>query len=259
MRNRNQGLSLVNGCLLALILLSLAISVSAQLPTGTILGVAKDSSGASVPGATITVMNVDTSATRTIVTGDDGAYRVPELPTGHYEVRAEHAGFKKSTHSGITLEVTEQAVINFTFEVGTSEQEVVVTGEAPQVNTQDATLGGLVSETSIKDLPLNGRNYIDLSLLQPGVTRDKNIGNSNTGGGGGFGTTFSVNGAPDRSNNFTLDGAVLQNQFGRNPSSEGGTTLGVEGIKEYKVITTNFAAEYGLNMGSQMVMVSSNG
>jgi hypothetical protein len=116
-----------------------------------------------------------------------------------------------------------------------------------------------VSDTAIKDLPLNGRNYIDLTLLQPGVTKDKNIGNSATGGGGGFGTTFSVNGAPDRSNNFTLDGAVLQNQFARNPSSEGGTTLGVEGIKEYKVITTNFQAEYGVTMGSQSVMVSANG
>jgi hypothetical protein len=184
MGNRKLVFSLVNGWVLALILLSMAVSVSAQLPTGTILGVAKDSSGASVPGSTITIMNVDTGATRTVMTGEDGAYRVPELPTGHYEVRAEHAGFKKATHSGITLEVTEQAVVNFAFEVGSSEQEVVVTGEVPQVNTQDATLGGLVTETSIKDLPLNGRNYIDLSLLQPGVTRDKNIGTSATGGGG---------------------------------------------------------------------------
>ena len=126
---------------------------------------------------------------------------------------------------------------------------MTVTAEASVVNTQDATLGGLVSETAIKDLPLNGRNYVDLSLLQPGVTRDKNIGNSNTGGGGGFGTTFSVNGAPDRSNNFTLDGAILQNQFGRNPSTEGDTTLGVEGIKEYKVITTNFAGRIRRNHG----------
>ena len=192
-------------------------------------------------------------------TGDDGTYRVPELPVGHYEVRGEHAGFKTETQRGITLEVTDQDVINFTFEVGSSQQEVTVSAEVSVVNTQDATLGGLVTETAIKDLPLNGRNYVDLTLLQPGVTKDKNIGDSATGGGGGFGTTFSVNGAPDRSNNFTLDGAVLQNQFARNPSSEGDTTLGVEGIKEYKVITTNFQAEYGVTMGSQTVMVSSNG
>jgi Carboxypeptidase regulatory-like domain/TonB dependent receptor len=242
-------------CLAALI----AIPIAAQLPTGTILGVAKDSSGGVLPNATITITNVDTSFKRTVSTADDGSYRVPELPVGHYEVRGEHSGFKTETQRDITLQVTDQAVINFTFEVGSSEQQVTVSAEVSVVNTQDATLGGLVTETAIKDLPLNGRNYVDLTLLQPGVTKDKNIGNSVTGGGGGFGTTFSVNGAPDRSNNFTLDGAVLQNQFARNPSSEGGTTLGVEGIKEYKVITTNFQAEYGVTMGSQTVMVSSNG
>jgi hypothetical protein len=237
----------------------LAIPAVAQLPTGTILGVAKDSSGAVLPDTIITLTNVDTGAKRTVTTGDDGSFRVPELPVGHYEARGEHAGFKTETQRGITLQVTDQAIINFSLEVGSTQQEVMVTAEVSVVNTQDATLGGLVTETAIKDLPLNGRNYVDLTLLQPGVTKDKNIGNSATGGGGGFGTTFSVNGAPDRSNNFTLDGAVLQNQFARNPSSEGGTTLGVEGIKEYRVITTNFQAEYGVTMGSQTVMVSAGG
>ncbi|HET6145493.1 MAG TPA: carboxypeptidase-like regulatory domain-containing protein [Candidatus Acidoferrales bacterium] len=237
----------------------LVMPAIAQLPSATILGVAKDSSGGVVPNTTITITEVDTGAKRVLTTAEDGTYRAPELPVGHYEVRGEHAGFKTETQHNITLEVTDQAVVNFTFEVGSAQQEVSVSAEVSVVNTQDATLGGLVTETAIKDLPLNGRNYVDLSLLQPGVTKDKNIGNSATGGGGGFGTTFSVNGAPDRSNNFTLDGAVLQNQFARNPSSEGGTTLGVEGIKEYRVITTNFAAEYGVTMGSQTVMVSANG
>jgi hypothetical protein len=237
----------------------MAVPAVAQLPTGTILGVAKDSSGAVLPDTTITITNVDTGLKRTVLTANDGTFREPELPVGHYEVKGEHAGFKTETQRGINLEVTDQAIINFTLEVGSTQQEVVVNAEVSVVNTQDATLGGLVSDTSIKDLPLNGRNYVDLSLLQPGVTKDKNIQNNLSGGGGGFGTTFSVNGAPDRSNNFTLDGAVLQNQFARNPGSEGGTTLGVEGIKEYRVITTNFAAEYGVTMGSQTVMVSANG
>src|ERR1035437_10119256 len=255
MRNRNQGLSLVNGCLLALILLSVAISVSAQVSTGIILGVAKDTSGASVPGATITITNVDTNATRTIVTGDDGAYRVPALLVGHYQVKAEHAGFKTETRSGIILEVAQEAVVNVDFQVGTAEQQVLVTGEAPVVNTSNATLGGIVNEQKMQDLPLNGRNYVDLSLLQPGVTPDRNHGTT----GGAVGTSFSANGAPVRSNNFTLDGAILQTQNGRNPTSLAGTTLGVDGVKEYKVITSNFPAEYGLTMGSQMVIVSKGG
>src|ERR1700676_4100763 len=194
----------------------MAIPVAAQLPTGTILGVAKDASGGVLPNTTISITNVDTGLKRTVSTADDGTYRVPELPVGHYEIKGEHAGFKTETQQGITLEVTDQAVINFTFEVGSSEQQVTVSAEVSVVNTQDATLGGLVSDTSIKDLPLNGRNYVDLTLLQPGVTRDKNIGNSATGGGGGFGTTFSVNGAPDRPNNSRVHGAGPQNNLRRN-------------------------------------------
>ena len=256
MRNHNQGFSLLNGCLLVLILLSLAISVSAQVTsTGTILGMAKDSSGASVPGATITITNVDTNATRTIVTGDDGAYRVPALPVGHYQVKAEHPGFKTETRAGIILEVAQEAVVNLDFQVGTAEQQVLVTGEAEIVNTQDATLGGIVNEQKMQDLPLNGRNYVDLSLLQPGVSADNHHGTT----GGAVGTSFSANGAPVRSNNFTLDGAILQTQNGRNPTSLAGTTLGVDGIREYKIITSNFPAQYGLTMGSQMVIVSKGG
>src|SRR6202049_579701 len=183
------------------VLILLAIPAVAQLPTATILGVAKDTSGGVLPNATVTATNVETCLTRTVKTGDDGAFRLPELPVGHYEVRGEHAGFKTDTRKGITLEVTDQAVINLTFEVGSEAQQVIVTGEAPMVNTQDATLGGTVSETKMEELPLNGRNYIDLALYQPGVNQDKNQRNSQ-------GTSFSVNGAPVRSNNFTLDGAI---------------------------------------------------
>ena len=128
-----------------------------------------------------------------------------------------------------------------------------MTGEAPMVNTQDATLGGTVNETKMAELPLNGRNYIDLALYQPGVNQDKNQRNQS-------GTTFSVNGAPPRSNNFTLDGAILQTSMGRSPvAGESGDALGLDGIKEYRIVTGTFQAEYGLAMGSQMVAVSKGG
>src|SRR6202040_2212388 len=100
--------------------------------------------------------------------------------------------------------------------------------EAPMINTQDATLGVIVNETKMTELPLNGRNYIDLALYQPGVDQDKNQRNSQ-------GTTFSVNGAPPRSNNFTLDGAILQTMLGRSPvAGDSGNALGLDGIKEYE-------------------------
>src|SRR6202049_4720545 len=234
------------------VLILLAIPAVAQLPTATILGVAKDTSGGVLPNATVTATNVETCLTRTVKTGDDGAFRLPELPVGHYEVKGEHAGFKTETRKGITLEVTDQAVINLTFEVGSTDQQVVVTEEASIVNTQNATLGGLVNEQNIKPLPLNGRNCVDLSLLQPGVSPDRNIRDQ--------GTSFSVNGAPPRSNNFTLDGAILQNSTGRNPAvGDSGDSLGVDGIKEYRIVPGISQAEYGLAMGSQMVAVSKGG
>ena len=240
---------------IALILLLAAIPVLAQIPTATVLGTVKDSSGAVVPGATVTIQNVDTNATRTATTADDGSYRVSALSVGNYTVRVEKTGFSTQTQQGITLNVDQNAVINFSMTVGTSAQTVTVTAEAPQVNTTNGELGGLVNEQQMAELPLNGRNYIDLSLMQAGVTEDKNF----SGGGGQVGTSYSANGATVRSNNFTLDGAPTATIYGRNPATQSGDTMGVDGIKEYKVITNNFAAEYGMTMGSQLVMVSKNG
>src|ERR1700730_8607632 len=137
------------------IFILLAIPAVAQLPTATILGTAKDSSGGVLPTTTVTITNVDTGFKRTVMTGDDGSYRVVALPVGHYEVRGEHTGFKTETRKGITLDVTDQAVVNLTLEVGSEAQQVIVTGEASSVNTQNATLGGLVTETNIENLPLN--------------------------------------------------------------------------------------------------------
>ena len=240
-------------CIAAVLILA-AIPVAAQLPTGTILGNVKDSSGASIPGAMVTLKNTDTNLTKTATTEADGSYRFPELAVGHYEMTASAAGFRTENRTGLTLEVTQTGVINFALQVGSTAQQVTVSSEIPLVNTQDSTLGGTVNETKMAELPLNGRNYIDLALLQPGVTPDKNQRNSSGG------TSFSVNGAPPRSNNFTLDGAILQNSTGRGPTAgDSGDALGVDGIKEYKVVTGTFQAEYGMAMGSQMVAVSKNG
>jgi hypothetical protein len=151
-----------------------AIASFAQLPTAKIVGTVKDSSGASVPGAMIKVTNVDTNITRTLTTDSDGSYNALELPTGNYQVQVTATGFKTELRKGITLNVADAPVINFTLEVGATEQEVTVTGEIPLVDTQDATLGGVVGQQSVQNLPLNGRNYVDLSLLQAGVTPDRN-------------------------------------------------------------------------------------
>jgi hypothetical protein len=241
---------------IVLLLVAGVFPALAQLPTGTILGVTRDPSGGMIPAATVTVRNTETGLTRDVTTGDDGAFRVPALPVGHYTVKIDKAGFNTQTQEGLTLEVSQELVVNATLTVGSSTQEVVVTGESPIINTTNSATGSLVNEDRMADLPLNGRNYVDLTLIQPGV--QQNI--LPTGGGGGTtGVFFSSNGASIRSNNFTLDGASLVNQFGGSTSSEAGTTLGVDGIREYKVVTHSFSAEYGQSMGSQIVMVSKGG
>jgi hypothetical protein len=235
------------------VLIFAAIPSAAQLPTGTILGTVKDSSGASMPGVMVTLRNADTNLTKTATTEPDGSYRFPELPVGHYEIKAEAPGFKTETHTGLNLEVTQQGVVNFALQVGSTAQQVTISSDIPLVNTQDATLGGTVHEQQMAELPLNGRNYIDLTLLKPGVNKDVNQRNST-------GTSFSVNGAPPRSNNFTLDGAILQNSTGRSPvAGDSGNALGLDGIKEYETVTGTFQAEYGMAMGSQIVAVSKGG
>src|SRR3990172_2966696 len=231
---------------------SLAI---AQLPTATILGTVKDSTGAVVAGATLTVANVETGQSRAGVSGGDGSYRFSALPVGNYQVRAEHPGFRSEVRSGLTLTVSQEAVVNFTLDVGAIEQTVAVTAEAPLVNTTSGSLGGLVDEQRVADLPLNGRNFLSLTLLQTGVQEHTN----RTQTGALAGTWFSSNGAPLRSNFYMLDGASMANLYGGNSSSISGTTLGVEGIREFRVATNSFSAEYGMAMGSQMLIVSKNG
>src|SRR2546423_14442991 len=246
------------GCIFTMILFALIFVTTPTFAqqAGTILGVVKDASGGTVPEAKITVTNTDTSDARNAATGDDGAFRVPGLRPGHYSVRIEKDGFKTTTQTALNLDVAQELVINPTMEVGSATQEVTVTGEAPLVNTTESSLGGLVNDQQIADLPLNGRNYIDLTMLQPGVQENSHpVG----GGAGASGTWYSSNGAPPRSNNFSIDGALMQNQYGAGPNSISATTLGVDGIKEYKVVTSMSSAEYGLSMGSQMVIVSKSG
>src|ERR1019366_3299729 len=140
-----------------LVVMLLAIPLAAQLPTGTILGVVKDASGGVVPGATITATNVDNAQARTATSGSDGAFRFSSMPVGHYNIRIEASGFKTSMQTGLVLDVATEVTVNPVLEVGSAAQEVTVTGEAPLVNTSTSSLGGLVNEQQMADLPLNGR------------------------------------------------------------------------------------------------------
>ncbi|MEQ1946720.1 MAG: TonB-dependent receptor [Bryobacteraceae bacterium] len=239
---------------LVLILCSASLAF-AQLPTGSILGVVRDPAGAVVPNVMLTATNTETGAARSAASGADGAYRFSALPVGTYDVRAAIMGFQTAVRTGLKLEVDGDAVVNFNLQVGELTQTVEVAADAQLVNTTSSALGAVVNEAAVAELPLNGRNYIDLTFLQAGVSRNENT----TSGGTFVGSWYSSNGAPLRSNSYMIDGAVMGNVLGGTASSIANTTLGIEGIREWKVITNTFSAEYGLTMGSQMAMVTKSG
>jgi Carboxypeptidase regulatory-like domain len=243
--------ALVWGLVLCLVVL-IAIPAFAQ-EAGTILGVVKDSSGGVVPNAKVTTTNVDTTEIRTVTTGADGSFRVPALLPGHYSLKVEAQGFQTLTQTGLNLNVAQQLVMNATLQVGAATQEVTVTGEAPVIDTTTSSVGGLVNDQQIAELPLNGRDYTDLTLLQAGVAQTTHNGLGDNG------LWYSSNGAPPRSNNYTLDGALINNKQNTGPAGVTGAALGVSGIKEYRVLTNSFTADYGLLMGSQTVIVSRSG
>ncbi|HUQ95450.1 MAG TPA: TonB-dependent receptor, partial [Bryobacteraceae bacterium] len=252
---------LSNKQFISLVLSALLITASAmnkalaQLPTATILGTIRDTSGAVVPSANLTVRNTETGLVRTATSASDGSYRFSALPVGSYEIRVETAGFQTEVRSGLTLTVGQEAVVNVALQVGAIEQTVEVTAEAPLVNTTSGSLGGLVDEKKVAELPLNGRNYVDLAFLQPGIQPERRTG----GGPVMAGQFFSSNGAPPRSNNFLLDGAIMQSSNDTSSASSTNATLGVEGIREFRVVSNAASAEYGMRMGSQLVLVSKSG
>jgi len=221
---------------------------------GTIEGTIKDPTGAVIPGATMTIRNLDTNVPRTAITDSNGHFDVPALSAGNYEVNAEHEGFQTESQRGIVLSVSQQEVINFTLAVGAATQVVEVSTLGSIINTTDNAIGGLVGEHAIADLPLNGRNYVDLALMQPGTDQDYAVG----GTGGAGASSFSTHGNTPWSNLFTLDGAILNNALQLNSASQTGSTLGLDGIQEFKIVGLPDAS-YGLVMGGQVVMASKGG
>ena len=227
--------------------------------TATILGTVKDSSGAVIPGAKVSVVNIGTNDTRTATTDSGGTFRIPALNTGHYNVKVEMRGFKEQTETGVTLEVAQELVINPVLAVGSASEMVSVTADQSSINTTNSSLGGVVGEQKMAELPLNGRNYSDLTFLHPGAfTVASNISQS-TQAGGGHGTYLSSDGTSLRANAILLDGASVLNGRGGATANEAGTSLGVAGIKEFKVVTGTFDASYGNAPGAQVIMVSKNG
>jgi hypothetical protein len=234
----------------------------AQTTTGTILGTVIDQAGAIVPGATVTIKNIETGVTRSSMTDEGGRYRVPTLLPGQYEVKAEREGFSTELRSGIELTVGREAVVDFSLQVGKVQETVKVSGEAPLVETTNAALTGLVDERSVRELPLNGRDVFQLTTLQVGVTNTAGI-TSQFGAGAidvGPGTTkIAVNGARITANLFLLDGTMVNDALNNTPGAVSGGFIGVDMLREFQILTSSYSTEYGTAGGAIINSVTKSG
>ena len=243
--------------LLAVLLFAAVAQFSqAQSITATIRGSATDSSGAVLPGATITVKQVETGFVRTVKTSNTGSYEVSNLPPGSYEIAAELAGFKQFVRKGITLSTGQDSVIAVAMEVGEITQQVVVTADAPLVDTTSAAVSGLVDKEAIAEMPLNGRSFDQLAILNPGVTRYY-LGGQNAQNGNGI--KMSISGARPESTYFMLDGTNILDHSNFTPGSAAGNNLGVDAIREFRVFTHSYPAEIGFRGGGAVSIVTRSG
>lgn len=241
--------------ILALSVVIACLSQSALAQQASISGTVTDATGAVLPGALVTIKNLDTGIARTIVTDDSGSYRAPQLSPGNYEVRAELQGFQTAVRRGITLTVAREAVVDITLMVGELTEQVVVTGEAPLVEHSSSVIGGVVERSAIENLPLNGRGFAELALLQTNVVWSST---NNRLVNQGYGQKISISGMRPVSSSYTLDGQDV-NDFFNNIGNVAGTAAGIEGVREFKVVTNPYSAEYGRTAGGEVQIVTKSG
>jgi hypothetical protein len=228
-------------------LLLIPALASAQDATGRIAGTISDSTGAVIPGVQVTVTSTATQVSRKATTNQDGYYQVLALPIGNYKVTAEHAGFRTVISNEYKLLINQALRLDIKMEVGAANQTVEVGAQAAPVETINATLGQSVTGRTLTNMPLNGRDTLDLALLQPGVTES----NDDNGGAG----NFSIAGGRSDSVTFLLDGGqnndLLDNSNLLDPNPDA--------IAEFRLLTSNYTAEYGRNGGGIISVVTKSG
>ncbi len=242
----------------ALLALAAPRAVFAQVDRATVSGLVKDSGGAVVAGASVTVTNLSTNIASQQTTTDTGSYLVVNLIPGQYRIDVELTGFKKRSQT-VTLEVGQRARVDMPLEVGNFAETVDVAGASPILKTSDAALGSVIPEIAVANLPLAIRNWDDLLALVPGVQGDRY---TEQGGGTSFGRTGGINvhGARALQNNFLLDG-VDNNSISENVQEL--TTQvsrpSVDAIQEFKVVTSPYSAEYGRSPGAAISVSTKSG
>ncbi len=239
-------LLLIIGFILSSTLISLA-----QNAAGTIFGSITDEQGAAVAGARVVITNIATHVSQETVTDKEGNYKVILLPLGKYQVSAEVDGFKKSISSEESLKINQTLHIDLKLEIGVNEEVVEVKAQNTMIETVNPTLGQSVTGPTITNMPLNGRDVLDLALLQPGVTEKESSGDQEDFSSG----NFSIAGSRPDSVTYLLDGGInndlLDNGVVLNPNPDI--------IAEFRILTSNYTAEYGRNGGGVISIVTKSG
>lgn len=244
------------------VLLIAVPSVYAQIVGGSIGGTVRDSSGAAVSGAVVTVKNLETGAARTLTTANDGRFSAPSVPVGEYSVSVARDGFQTQERTGVSLVVGQSLQLDFELGVGAVREEILVDATGAGVNTTTQQTAGLIDERQVKELPLNGRSYDELLTLNPAsvnytAERSGSIGTSNSS----VGNMFAVSGRRPQDNLFLLNGIEYTGASLINvtPGGTSGQLLGVDAVREFNVQTDTYGASYGKRDGAQVSLVSTSG
>ena len=242
------------------LLLGLSAVVHAQEITGNIVGTVKDSSGASVKGATVTITDNDKNlVVRTIETGDDGEYAAPQLPSGNYSLAVEASGFKKSVQTDIKLDVNQRRTVDIVLEAGSIAEVVTVAADQVAVELTTPAASTVINGDQIRELSVNNRNFVQLVTLAPGVTNDLAdqvyVGTTNPAGQANT-VNISVNGARSSSNTFLIDGADITDR-GSNLTIQAYPSI--DSIGEFRVLRSLYPAESGNSGGGQVNIITRSG
>lgn len=234
----------------------------AQVVGGSISGTVRDTTGAAVSGAAITIHNVETGATRALISDGEGHYAAPSLAVGIYSVTASRQGFDAQTRTSIRLAVGQSAVVDLSLSIGQVKQQVTVSSAPATIELSTLQTSGMLDEKQIKNLPLNGRSFDQLITLNPAVVnyssqRSGGVGTSNSAAG----NMFAVAGHRPQDNLFLLNGIEYTgaSEINVTPGGVSGQLLGVDAVRELNVVTNTYGAEYGKRAGAQVSIVTASG
>ena len=234
-----------------------------QVVNGTILGTVRDPTGAVMAAVNISAKSLETGAARSAISDSSGTYQILSVPAGDYQVEAAAPGFQTAIRNRVTVTVGAAVAVNFELAIGEVRQEVTVSSDLPQVNLTDASLGGLVGEREVRELPLNGRDWLQLTTLEAGVKggigQQSAASFSNSRAARGNGLALSISGNRPTGNVFLVDGLVVNDFANASPGSGLNVNLGVEAVREFRVLTNEYTAEYGRSTGGVVTAVFKSG